>query len=413
MINWRHTKLGNLVKFKAGTGFPKHLQGERHGSLPFAKVSDMNRAGNEVTLSFAENHITEQQARDLRAYVHQPGSVAFAKIGVALTSNRRRQITRPIVLDNNMMSAEPIGEYVDETYNYYLLSTLDFNEISAGSALPYLTVGSLKDIDVTIPTLKEQVRIAATLGALDDKIELNRKMAATLEEMARALYRSWFVDFDPVHARSQGLPPARMDQTTAALFPDSFGDDGLPEGWELGTIGDLAKITSGKRPPVKVTKADDENNVPVYGGNGIAWFTNETLFTDRLLVTGRVGTLGTVFRIYNPCWVSDNALCLFPHDANCYEYLYFVTAEVDFQSLNSGSTQPLLTQTNLKSQPAIKAPSDVLREFHLLASKLFEQRQNLELQNQTLATLRDTLLPRLMSGELRVGEAREQVEEVV
>ena len=98
---------------------------------------------------------------------------------------------------------------------------------------------------LTLPPISEQREIASILGALDDKIELNRRMAATLEEMARALYRSWFVDFDPVKAKAEGLAPAFMDEATAALFPDRFGDYGLPDGWSFRSLGEFFKFQRG------------------------------------------------------------------------------------------------------------------------------------------------------------------------
>jgi type I restriction enzyme S subunit len=113
---------------------------------------------------------------------------------------------------------------------YYFLQTVNLAAHNSGSAQPSLNRNYIYPIDIAVPRPAEQRAIAALLGALDDKIELNRRMSATLEEMARALYRSWFVDFDPVHARALGQPPAHMDATTAALFPDSFGPDGLPKG---------------------------------------------------------------------------------------------------------------------------------------------------------------------------------------
>lgn len=259
---------------------------------------------------------------------------------------------------------------------------------------------------------EEQVNIATTLAALDDKIELNRKTAATLEEMARALYRSWFVDFDPVRARAEGRAPAHMDAATAALFPDTFGKDGLPEGWSKAPLNTLCKITSGKRPSQKVLTENADNPIPVYGGNGISWFTNKKLFDDKFLVTGRVGTLGTVFRVQEACWVSDNALCLFPKNDAGFEYLFFALSQIDILSLNSGSTQPLLTQTSLAAQNCLLPNQRVILSFHEYVFPWFESQRHLVSQNRTLAILRDTLLPRLMSGELRVAAARELIEEV-
>ena len=111
--------------------------------------------------------------------------------------------------------------------------------INVGAVFTSLRCRDVPNFELPIPPIEKQRRIASLLGALDDKIELNRRMNATLEEMAPALFRSWFVDFDPVHARAAGQPPAHMQPETAALFPDSFGDDGLPEGWRMGSVADL------------------------------------------------------------------------------------------------------------------------------------------------------------------------------
>lgn len=143
---------------------------------------------------------------------------------------------------------------------------LDQISWSAGQTdmAPYVSLTDQRTaFKLTLPPIEEQREIAATLGALDDKIELNRKTAATLEEMARALYRSWFVDFDPVRARAEGRAPAHMDPDTAALFPDGFGEDGLPVGWKAGTLNDLAMLNptaySKKKHPRRIEYVDLAN----------------------------------------------------------------------------------------------------------------------------------------------------------
>ncbi|MGB3795825.1 MAG: restriction endonuclease subunit S [Alteraurantiacibacter sp.] len=134
----------------------------------------------------------------------------------------------------------------DPRFVYYFLQTVNLASHNSGSAQPSLNRNYIYPIDIAVPGPVEQREISVLLGALDDKIELNRRMSATLEEMARALYRSWFVDFDPVHARALGQSPAHMDPTTAALFPDSFGPDGLPKGWEAGTLMEMAQLNPEK-----------------------------------------------------------------------------------------------------------------------------------------------------------------------
>lgn len=406
------TELGNICEFQAGSVFKKNLQGISSGDHPFIKVSDMNRPGNETYISRAENWISEAVREEIRAKLHNVGAIVFAKIGVALTFNRRRVLTRPTLIDNNMLSAQAKNGNCNR-YIYYLLSKIDFNLYSKGSALPYLNISDLAKIKVVVPPLGQQKTIASVLGTLDDKIDNNRKMNETLEEMARVIFKSWFIDFDPVHEKATGRSPAHMGEEIAALFPSSFSEDGLPAGWINKTLGDVCNITSGKRPPIKKTSPDNDSKIPVYGGNGIAWYTNEVLFKPPFIITGRVGTLGTVYRVYEKCWVSDNALCCFPNNKDALELIYFVMKEIDYQSLNSGSTQPLLTQTRLKSQKIITPTKEVVAAFHQKTEILFNKILDNDKKNKTLTELRETLQPKLMSGEINVKDAEREVEAVI
>ena len=227
----------------------------------------------------------------------------------------------------------------------------------SGGTRNALTKGMIELFVVRAPTdVGEQRAIAHILGTLDDKIELNRRMNETLETMARALFKSWFVDFDPVRAKMEGhwcpresLPglPAHLYN----LFPDRVVESELgqiPEGWEVKALGELAEVTSGKRPQLRLPTASIEARVPVWGGNGPMAFTSEALIDQSALITGRVGTLGSVFRVTSPCWPSDNTLVVKPWRRQALEFLFFHMQRIDFEALNRGSTQPLLTQTDLK-----------------------------------------------------------------
>lgn len=162
---------------------------------------------------------------------------------------------------------------LNNTFLYYYFQSRNFLDVleqwaGAGSTRAYLGITGQRKLPILLLPIETQREIAATLGALDEKIELNRQTAATLEEMARALYRSWFVDFDPVRARAEARTPAHMDEVTAALFPDSFGEDGLPVGWRMSTIGEVAEIVGGSTPSTK------QNDFWVGGEH--AWATPRT-----------------------------------------------------------------------------------------------------------------------------------------
>jgi len=265
---WATATLAELCEFRAGSVFKPALQGRSSGEFPFVKVSDMNLSSNAVRIQDANNWVSRDDLRELRAKPLPPGTVVFAKIGEALRQNRLRQVARETIVDNNMMGAVPRVDRIDARYFYYALSQFDFSDIAQGTALPYLTIASLSALTLDVPPADEQRAIAHILGTLDDKIELNRRMNETLEAMARALFKSWFVDFDPVidnalHA-GNSIPSALAEKADrrrdmlarakaegrdycspkhiAALFPDRFeiSDLGeIPMGWEPGKLRDV------------------------------------------------------------------------------------------------------------------------------------------------------------------------------
>lgn len=151
---------------------------------------------------------------------------------------------------------------------YYAIKHHKLGEIDDGSPIPSTTRAAVYLRAVEVPPLAEQRAIAHILGSLDDKIENLRKQSETLEAMARAVFKSWFVDFDPVRAKAEGRDPG-LPPHIADLFPARFVDSELgeiPEGWEVGTIGNIAEVAAGKRPPVRYKQANVEASVPLWGG---------------------------------------------------------------------------------------------------------------------------------------------------
>ena len=307
----------------------------------------------------------------------------------------------------------------DGKWLYYYLRTKtaqkSIKEQSRGTTQQYIPLEALRDFPILVADdPAEQRAIAHVLGTLDDKIELNRRMNETLEAMARALFKSWFIDFDPVRAKMAGRDPG-LPQDLADLFPDRLVDSELgpiPEGWEVKTIEDLAEVSSGKRPGVRYAETSDLAQVPLWGGNGPMGFVPEPLVEYPILLTGRVGTLGSIFRITSPCWPSDNTLILTVKDKRAFEFLFFQLKRIDFTSLNVGSTQPLVTQTNLKTQLLCFPPANVLERFHTFAEISYARLDESNSESRFLAALRDVLLPKLIAGEIRVRDAETFLEQV-
>lgn len=275
---------------------------------------------------------------------------------------------------------------VDSKFLFYSICKRDFASMNVGSAVPSMTVNILNDIQISYPkNIEDQRRIASILSSLDRKIELNNKINADLEEMAQAIFKNWFVDFEP--------------------FKDGkFVDSELgmiPEGWKVGCLGDIAEITSGKRPPKKSKDKTKELFIPLIGASDIMGFTSDVLYERPILVIGRVGTHGVVQRFQEKCWPSDNTLVI---ESSYYNYVYQLLKGIDYSAINRGSTQPLITQTDVKNTDVIIAPENVLKEYESITSTLFSKHRANIKENSRLSTLRDTLLPRLMSGELEVPE---------
>jgi len=321
---------------------------------------------------------------------------------------------------------------LDMRWLYYAIVYHKLGEIDDGSPIPSTTRAAVYVQDVAIPPLPEQREIAAILGALDDKIELNRKMAATLEAMARALYRSWFVDFDPVTARAEGRAPAQMPPATAALFPDRFGEDGLPEGWAARPLG---QVCTQVKEIVKPMEAQDAQfwhfSLPAFDAGarpvlepGSAIKSNKGFVPNDSILFSRLNPL--IPRVW---WARCDQLVATPAASTEFfvakarrpteiPWLYCLMSSAEFleqaQSRVTGTSNShqRVPPKALVEIEVVDAPLAILDAFDSVVSTFYERVHSMKSESRTLATLRDTLLPRLMSGELRVPAARDIVGDI-
>ena len=170
---WEVNSLGNICNFTPGSAFKPEYQGQTQGEIPFIKVSDMNLNGNEIFIVKANNYIDNSLQKERKFKLHEEGATVFAKIGVALISNRRRVLTMPTIIDNNMMSASPLKGLSTPYYLYLLLKTIDFNTLVSGTALPYLNVSDLRKILIVHPTINLLNKFELMANPLLQKIKLN------------------------------------------------------------------------------------------------------------------------------------------------------------------------------------------------------------------------------------------------
>ncbi len=282
-----------------------------------------------------------------------------------------------------------------------------------GTVAERLNLPTIRGLPVALPPLPEQRAIAHILGTLDDKIELNRPMSETLEATARALFKSWFVDFDPVRAKAEGRDPG-LPQPLADLFPARLVDSELgeiPEGWEVRTIGDLLELAYGK-----ALKAGDrrEGEVPVYGSNGQVGLHDERLAQGPGIVVGRKGSPGIVTWAPTDFFVIDTAFYVLPK-GTCHSlrFLFHALRAHDLGSLGADSAVPGLNRNLAYMSPQILPSPAILERFDAITRGLGERVHACRSQeSRTLAALRDTLLPKLISGELSVAHAQRAVEDI-
>jgi type I restriction enzyme S subunit len=274
-----------------------------------------------------------------------------------------------------------------------------------GSVAQRLNLPTIRALPIVVPPLPEQRAIAEILGALDDKIELNRRMSATLEAMARALFKSWFVDFDPVRAKADGRDP-RLPKALSDLFPSrlvgsELGD--IPEAWEVQTLGTIVELVYGK-----ALKAGDRRDgyVPVYGSNGQVGWHDERLSRGPGIVVGRKGNPGVVTWAPVDFFVIDTAFYVLPTGAcRSLHFLFHALRLHDLKSLGADSAVPGLNRNLAYMSLQLLPPQPLVQRFDAYADALTARVRACAQESRTLAALRDTLLPKLIAGELRVKDA--------
>ena len=280
-----------------------------------------------------------------------------------------------------------------------------------GATMPNLNEGIIRSFPFALPPLPEQRAIAHILGTLDDKIELNRRMNETLEAIARALFKSWFVDFDPVRAKAAGRKPTGMDAAIADLFPDEFQDSELgeiPKGWRVGRLDDLLLLQRGFDLP---TPKRVPGPFSVVAASGPSSGHATAKVRGPGVVTGRSGVLGRVFLVLDDFWPLNTTLWVKEFRACGPCYAYFTLQQVDLSGLNAGPAVPPLNRNHVHGLPCLVPPPAVIGAFERPSLAFFRKRDATVGESEDVAAIRDALLPRLLSGELPVAGIEREMQE--
>lgn len=415
--------------------------------IPFVRGGDIN--GGVVNVA-VRDHVRPEFAHRLHAKIVKPGDVAFITKGTVGRVGRVLAGSTPCVVAPQVCywRAHDPGQ-LDPGFLYYLLcgrefqSALDGVKTHGSMVADYVSLSDQMSFRLTLPDPADQRAIARILGAVDDKIELIRRTNETLEAMARALFKSWFVDFDPVRAKAEGRASGGMDAGVAALFPEAFEESELgeiPRGWRVGPLSEVLDLDKGVSYKGEFLRDDgvpmvnlgcfrgdgvfDESRVKGYAGEvrdrhwvaaGDLVIANTDMTQNRVVLgsPGLVPRLGGTARAVFSHHVFAARFRSDPTGATKL-YCYFALLQPEFRAraagFASGTTVLALPRDAVLNLAVVTPPSDVRERFAGDCAPLLTLKQANADQSKTLATLRDLLLPKLLSGELRVRDADRIVE---
>jgi type I restriction enzyme S subunit len=462
---WTYTPLNQVAKLTGGFAFKsKDFIGE---GIPVAKIKNVRH--RDIDLSDVD-YVSEETAKACSKFLIKHGDILISMTGSGMNAPASivGRVARHSGQNNAFLINQRVGRFsalpdneLDLRYLYYYFSQrdtqLELVSIATGSANQVnLSATQIESLEIPLPPLPEQKAIAHILGSLDEKIELNRKMNATLEAMAQALFNSWFVDFDPVidnalaagnpipealadraEVRRQALANGTANREAAKAFPDSFQDTEelgwIPEGWEEQALYDMAKFVNGAAykgadfsdssealPVVKIaeikagitaqTKFTEVNKGERYKiDNGdilLSWSGNPDTSIDTFIWTNGPGYLNQ--HIFNVRLHEESERYFVYYQL---KYLRSTFAEIARDKQTTGLGH--FTAGDMKRLKVFKPETQLLEHFNFAVSSLYHRSYENRLSTKTLTKLRDTLLPKLISGELRVAEAEQLTKEAL
>ena len=385
MEEWKEYKLGDICT-KIGSGAtPK---GGKEAYL--GGNTSLIRSQNVLDFSFSWDglaYIDDEQATKLNGVVIESGDVLLNITGDS--------VARACVVPESALPAR-VNQHVSiirgdsaMVLNDYILYFLQYKKpyllsLSQGGATRNaLTKGMIEALMIPLPSLSKQADIVHVLKSLDDKIEINKQINDNLEQQAQALFKSWFVDFEPFK--------------NGEFIDSELGR--IPKGWKVGKLSELIDVKYGKEHKKLI-----DGNIPVYGSGGLLRKVDRSLYEGESVLIPRKGTLNNVMYVNEPFWTVDTMFYSIPKLPNIVLYTYIMLCEKDLASMNAGSAVPSMTTDILNNMQIIIPNEHVLGIFNSLVFTLYVQIKYNEQESCRLAKLRDTLLPKLMSGELQINK---------
>lgn len=394
MGEWKEYKLGEIAKIKGGKRLPKgSTLIKTKTQHPYIRVRDMgDRFIPTSDLEYVPNDVFPL----IKNYTVNKNDVILSIVGsVGLVSIVNEELHHAS-LTENCVKIIPVTKLLNYNFLfYYLTSSIGQDEIHrriVGAVQPKLPIYNINAISIKLPDLPTQTAIAEILSSLDDKIELNNYISKELEKLAQTLFKQWFIDFE--FPDENGEP---YQSSGGEMVESELGM--IPEGWAFVKLSELLTVKYGKD-----HKHLLDGDVPLYGSGGIMRFVEKPLYSKDSILIPRKGTLSNLFYLSEPFWSVDTMFYTEIHNASFGKYLFFVIKSLNLAAMDVGSAVPSMTTKVLNGIKVLKPVDFVMLQFDEIASSIFEKMNHNTKENQELSNLRDTLLPKLISGELNVKD---------
>jgi len=427
---WKTRAIEDVCQAVTSGGTPLRSRTEYYegGTIQWFKTKELK----DNTLFKSEEQITQLAIEETSAKLFPKDTVLMAMYGDGKTITSLGMLGEEAASNQACCAMIVNQESCEPRFLFYTLRHHrdDFIRMASGGAQRNLSGRLIRRFAIGVPNLPVQRRIAHILGTLDDKIELNRRMNRTLEAIARAIFKSWFVDFlpvrakiaartqtgDPVHARAEGREIVGMDPETAALFPDSFQDSPLgkiPKGWDIGGVSDFAKVRYGPAYASKLFN-DKGDGLPLLRIRDLRTHAPQ-VFTTEEHPRGEVVSLGDIvigmdgeFRAHlwtgPDSWMNQRVCKLAPLQQELRSFLYFAAKRplAECERSKTGTTVIHLGKGDIDSFRLLRPPHAILEAYSRLSDPILSLGTRLAGSSSVLASLRDAMLPRLLSGSLTV-----------
>lgn len=407
---WHWTLLTDVARLETG-----HTPSRRHpeywgGSIPWIGIRDAT-ANHGCTIFDTSQHTNDLGIKNSSARVLPTNTVCLS---------RTASVGYVVVMGKPMATSQDFvnwvcGPGIDHRYlKYVLLGERDsFLRFASGTTHQTIYFPEVKAFHVALPPIEVQRRIADVLCLLDDRVAVLRSTTEKLEAMGASLFRSWFVDFDPVVAKADGREPECMDEPTSSLFPSNLEQSQLgpiPSGWSVGKVSDLFLLQRGFDLPASERT---EGRHIVFAAGGPHGTHVDPMVKAPGVVTGRSGVIGNVFFAHEDYWPLNTTLWVKEFRRASPAFAFHFLKTMDLQRLNAGSAVPTLNRNHVHDQATVVPPGTIVDAFTKVVLPMMERVKANDDQSRRLLAIRDTMLPRLLAGKLSLPESLEEaVEEI-